>query len=364
MKRILTLILASALVMSLAACGGEQGTVVPSGTAVEVQTVERADISTEDTVTGMVTAGRDLPVMAPVSCKIAEVYVHAGDSVKKNDPLFKLDTADIRDLYGTLLNTYSSTRSLLDESVRQAQQTYENMQVLFEMGTVSQNQLDQTKLGVLQAESTRESTLAQLGAKDVVDALSDPVVRAPIDGMVSVVNVKAGVLTGNTSVAVVVSEITRPQLTVSVSEILQPKIAVGDTVSVVLPSMDNREVEGIIVSVASAISQNTALYEVQIALPEDLEVPIGMFAKAVFHTDSRIKAVVVPTEAILTQEDTRYVYIVEDDVAYRVEVTTGLVGATETEICSGLSGGEMLVTRGQSYLSDGAPVRITEGSAK
>ncbi|MDO4813377.1 MAG: efflux RND transporter periplasmic adaptor subunit [Eubacteriales bacterium] len=363
MKKILVLILAAFLVMGLAACN-EGEIAVPGGTAVEVQTVACADIATEDTVTGMVVAGGDLPVMAPIACKVAEVYVRAGDTVKKNDPLFKLDTADIRDLYGTLLNTYSSTKSLLDESVRQSKQTYENMKVLFEMGAVSQNQLDQTKLAVLQAESTRESTLAQLGVKDVVDALSDPVVRAPADGTVAAINVKKGVQTSNTSVAAVVSEIARPQLTVSVSEVLQPQLSAGDTVTVVLPSLDNKEVEGVILSVASAISQSTALYEVQIALPEDLEVSIGMFAKAVFHTDSRTKAVVVPTEAILTQEDTQYVYIVRDDAAYRVEVTTGLIGATETEILSGLSGGEQLVVRGQSYLSDGAPVRITERGAK
>lgn len=363
MKRTIALILSALLVMSLTACGAED-TIVPSGTAVEVKTVERADISTEDTVTGMVTASRDLPVMSPVSCKIEEVYVHAGDTVKKDDPLFKVDTADIRDLYSTLLGTYSSTKALLDESVKQAKQTYENMKVLFDMGAVSQNQLDQTKLGVMQAESTRESTLAQLGTKDIVDALNDPIVRAPMDGTVAAMNVKAGVLTSNTSVAAVVSEITRPQLTVSVSEVLQPSLAVGDTVDVVLPSQNDKQVKGVIVSVASAVSQTTALYEVQIALPEDLEVSIGMFAKAVFHTDSRKKAVVVPSEAILTQEDAQYVYIVKDNVAYRITVTTGLIGAENTEITSGLNGGEMLVTRGQSYLSDGAPVRITEGSSK
>lgn len=41
-----------------------------------------------------------------------------------------------------------------------------------------------------------------------------------------------------------------------------------------------------------------------------------------------------------------------------MEVTTGLTGSGVTEILSGLSAGEQLVTVGQAYLSDGAPVRI------
>ena len=37
---------------------------------------------------------------------------------------------------------------------------------------------------------------------------------------------------------------------------------------------------------------------------------------------------------------------------------TGLVGDGETEVTSGLAGGETLVTVGQFYLSDGAEARV------
>ena len=72
----------------------------------------------------------------------------------------------------------------------------------------------------------------------------------------------------------------------------------------------------------------------------------------------------IPTESILTGEDGQQsVYIVDGDTAYQVKITTGLVNETQTEITSGLHGGEQLVTRGQSYLSDGAPVRVTNAPA-
>ena len=44
-----------------------------------------------------------------------------------------------------------------------------------------------------------------------------------------------------------------------------------------------------------------------------------------------------------------------------IEVTTGLTGNGVTEITSGLSAGQQLVTVGQSYLSDGAAVRVVSG---
>jgi elongation factor P hydroxylase len=68
--------------------------------------------------------------------------------------------------------------------------------------------------------------------------------------------------------------------------------------------------------------------------------------------------VVVPTEAILTSGDTQYVYVVEDSTARYMEIATGLTGSGVTEVTSGLTAGQQLVTVGQSYLTDGTAVRV------
>lgn len=55
----------------------------------------------------------------------------------------------------------------------------------------------------------------------------------------------------------------------------------------------------------------------------------------------------------------QYVYTIDsDNIAHRIPVETGLVGDGETEITSGLSGGETLVTVGQSIFPKcGSPGR-------
>lgn len=361
------LLTAALLIGNLTACGQSGDTSSEpevQGTAVEVQTVETGDIATESTVTGSVTANRNVPVLSKVACEVKSVKVKAGDTVAAGDPLYTLDTSDLEDTYGSALTTYTSTRELLDEQVRQTQESYTNLQSLFELGAVSQNQLDQAKLGLMQAENTRKTTLNQMGLDDVWEVMNNPTVTAPISGTVSSVSVTAGVSVAPNTPTVVVSEIGRPQVVVNVSETLQPSISVGDAVDVSIPSIGSGTVQGTVASVASAVSQTSALYEVHIDLPKDLKVSIGMFAKAVFRTDSRIGTVLIPTESILTGEDGKqFVYIADGDTAYQVKITTGLVGETQTEITSGLHGGEQLVTRGQSYLSDGAPVRVTNAPA-
>ena len=317
-KQPICALLAAALVVSgLSACGQSGDTSAepePLGTAVETQTVTTGDIAVESTVTGSVTANRNVPVLSKVGCEVKSVHVKAGDTVAVGDPLYTLDTSDLQDTYGNALTTYTKSRELLDEQLRQAQESCDNLQALFELGAVSQNQLDQARLGLLQAENARASTLA-------------------------------------------------PQVVVNVSETLQPIISVGDKVDVEIPSISGT-LEGTIASVASAVSPTTARYEVHIDLPEDTQVSIGMFARATFRTDSRTGTVLIPTESILTGEDGQQsVYIVDGDTAYQIAITTGLVGEKDTEVTSGLHGGEQLVTRGQSYLSDGAPVRVTNAPA-
>lgn len=69
----------------------------------------------------------------------------------------------------------------------------------------------------------------------------------------------------------------------------------------------------------------------------------------------------MPSECILSSGESQYVYIVADDAAKKVEVTTGLTSSGVTEVTSGLQEGDQLVVVGQAYLEDGTPVRIVDG---
>lgn len=365
LRRSAAFLLAAFMCVSLASCNKSESSEgneneLPDGTAVEVMEVKRGDISTESTVTGNVMASRSMPVMAPVSGMVKSVAVKLGDHVSEGDVLFTMDTDDIRDTYDALLDSYYSTSKLLDEQIRQTRQTVNNLKELYELGAVSKSAVEQAELGLLQAETGKETSLAQMGADSVMDVLNDPNVYAECSGDVISIGVIEGVMTSNTNVAAVISETGKPQAVVNVSETVQPYIKVGESVDVKISTLD-KPVRGVISSVASAVSSQTALYQVNIDLPEDLDVSVGMFATVSFYTDKRADTVLVPTEAILTDGEEKYVFTVKDGSACRVTVTTGLTGAEETEITSGLKGGESLVTVGQSYLTDGAPVRVVEG---
>ena len=153
------------------------------------------------------------------------------------------------------------------------------------------------------------------------------------------------------------------KVTASVSETLVPQLAIGDTAEVTVSAI-GQTFTAVIRSVERAANLQTKLYTVTLTVPAEVEGLLsGMFADVVFRTDVSENTIVVPSDAILTSEESQYVFTVEDGAARYCAVTTGLTGSGVTEIVSGLSEGDLVVTVGQTYLADGDAVRIVEPEA-
>ncbi len=386
-KRIVSLALAGAL-LSLTACGsssdtsadasGQSGT---SGVAVQVQEVTSDTIATENKVSGKIAADNETSIYVASSVKCTAVYVQAGDTVQAGQKICTLDldstlssynAANIS--YDSAAQSYQDQKAILDKQVQLAQDNLNNLKALYEIGAASQLEIDQAELSLQQAEAGRTSTLAQLeagmqSAKSNVEQLST--LLEDVDSQGNVVAPTAGTLVSLNAVenafvspSMPVAVIDGPEqmkVTVSVSEALVPKLAIGDEAEVNVSAVD-ATFTAQIRSVEQTANAQTKLYTVTLTVPADVSGLLsGMFADVTFRTNASENAVVVPTEAILTSGEEQYVFVVENDTAKYVPVTTGLTGNGVTEITSGLQPGQQLVTVGQAYLSDGAPVRVVSG---
>ena len=334
----------------------------PVGTPVQVSTVTHGDMAAQARLSGKVAAARDVPILAPLTAKVTAVYVRVGDHVENGQVLFSLDKSDLQTSYNSLSNDYARTKDLLTAQVEQAQNNYDNTAALLEIGAASQVELDAARVTLLSAQTSMASTLLQLedNLKTLRDTLADADVKSTIDGTVSALSVVAGAMATPTSPAAMVSE-GGSQVTVSVSEAVQPYLTVGDTAQVVISSVSAEPVLATIRTVSPAAGAMTQLFDVVLDLPEQTAATAGMFATVTFETERRQDVVLIPTEAILNDGVSQSVFVVEEGAASQRVLTTGLVGDGVTEVLEGLTGGEQLVVVGQSYLTDGAAVRIVEG---
>ncbi len=414
--RLPALALAGLLLLGAAGCGKEETTqaAAPKGTPVEVQTVTSGDMSAQNALAGTVTAVKEVQVFPMLAGQVLTLNVAQGDTVRAGQLLFEVDTATVTSTYASLQQSYNATKQATDEAIAsaqlgvqraqialdQAQTALDNTQAMLEVGAASEQQLttaqqavtsaqvgvQQAQAGVQQAQAQQQASLAQISASmaQIQAQAALGTVTAPVSGLVTTVNLQRGGMAAQSAPAVVIAEGGRTELTVAVSETVLAGLKVGDSASCTLDSVSKEPMQTTIKTIANAANAQTKLYEVTLALPEGIAPPIGAFANVTLYTDRRDNAIRIPTEALLTDGETQYVFVVTgqqpaadeaaaDDSAadtqeqaithwaQKVTVTTGLVGDGITEITGGLTQGQSLVVKGQSYLSDGAAVRIVTG---
>jgi len=387
-KRVLSLALACVLALSLTACGGGGDDSSSSGSgaevagvAVQVQEVAADTISAENKVSGKVMSDNESSVFVSASAKCTAVYVDAGDMISAGDIICRLDLDSTLSSYNAASISYASAaqsyqdqKAVFDSQIALYEKNISDLKALLEIGAAAQIEIDQAQLQLESAVATRNSTLAQLEAgmqsyKSNVEQLATVLenvdgngnVMAPISGTVVSLSVEENSFTSPSMPVAVINGVDQMKVVVSVSEALVPKLAMGDQVDVSVGAAD-QSFTGTIRAVEQAANAQTKLYTVTVSVPAEVTGLLsGMFADVTFRTDTSENAIVVPTEAILTSGSSQHVFVVENNAARYVEVTTGLAGNGVTEVTSGLTAGQQLVTVGQAYLKDGDVVRIVSG---
>ncbi|MBR3297401.1 MAG: efflux RND transporter periplasmic adaptor subunit [Firmicutes bacterium] len=376
-KKILIILLAAALLMAMGSCGenkqeAPEASEEISGVAVQVRSVSVADISSENTVSGRIVRSSESSVYIPGTARCTAVYVSAGTEVKAGDKLLKIDM-DTLDSAGSG-NAALDQVNLLQLQTNMAKRSWDAARALYDVGAASQLEVQSAEAQYLGAKLQLDQALSSLGTSmmqlsytqtGISNSAStideDGTVRAAIDGKVLSVSAKNGNYLSASIPAAVIQGGGHNEVSLSVSESLLPKLSTGAAVQVSVPSV-NAEFEGTILSIDQNANIQTKLYAVNVMVPDDIEDLVsGMFADVTFFTENVADAVVVPSEAILSGDSGEYVFIVVDNKARYVSISTGLIGNGMTEVTSGLSEGDKLVVVGQSYLKDGDAVRIVAG---
>lgn len=380
-KRILAALLAASMALC-AGCGSQSDDTAeddqtPSGTAVEVTEVTQGAMSTEYSVNGKVDADNEVQVFPMLAGQVLTLSVSEGDKVSKGQTLLSVDTSTVTSTMSSLRESYNATKTATDKaienaqiSVQQAQLAVENTEALLEAGAAAEQDLtkakqglEQAQAGVAQARAQQAASLAQIQASmdQINKQASLGTVTAPCAGTVTTVNVVQGGMASSAQPAVVIAEDSRVKIKASVSEDVFAGLHVGDSAGVQISVLSDEVKSAKLLSLPAAANQQTNLYDVSVSVPDGSDPAIGSFATVIFYTDRRENTLSVPTECVLTGNDNeRYLFTVDEGgtTAKRVTVETGLVGKTQTEITSGLTVGDRVVTKGQSYLSDGSAVRV------
>ena len=265
-----------------------------------------------------------------------------------------------------------------------------------------------SQASVRSAQASASSAISNLerANKD----LSRTAIIAPMDGVVSLLNVKKGErVVGSNMMAgteiLRIADMSSIEIRVDVGENDVPKIKIGDKAIVTVDAYSDRKFEGIVTQVASsntgaasqssmgATSTDVTQYKVYIRLLSDSYKDLlgkgsfpfrpGMNASADIQTESHKDVISVPINAVTTREKSDsakaqikksgsseddldvVVFIIDkDNKVKKVKVKTSIQDINYIEITEGLNGDEQVVSGPYDVVSktlkDGTEVKVVE----
>ncbi len=115
---------------------------------------------------------------------------------------------------------------------------------------------------------------------------------------------------------------------------------------------------------AEAVTTTTRTMPVEILIPnKDEAIKPGEFARVTLVLGENPQAITLPPEAVLRDNAGTYVYILQDSVAKRRSVQTGVIQNGRLEITSGLDGTEDVIVVGQTFVHPNGKVMVVKNPA-
>ncbi len=337
-------VLTLAALPALSGCGTGEASAVALDTEqeitpvpVEVSIPARADIYATYAATTTIGSEGDAAVLARVPGEVVELLVEEGDWVEKGQVLARLDGERLR------LEMLSAKANL--DKARGEYERYEDLSL---RGLVSKSMFDGLRFDLEGLESTYKLKKLNYNYSRI---------RATISGYVSTREIKLG-----QSVAVndATFRITDTNQLVAYLQIPQTdlaKFAAGNTATLEVDSMPGRKYAADIVRISPTIDTRNGTFRATAIIDNAAdELAPGMFARFTIAYAKHTNALLIPTQAIVNEDQRSSVYVVSNGEVTLRQIETGIESDGRVEVLSGLSDDEQIVVVGQATLRDGSKV--------
>lgn len=334
------------------------------------QKAEFGDITKRVEAVGEIYATELVAVGAQVGGEIKKLYVKLGDVVKKGDMIAEIDSRSQQntvDNRKAQLDIYEASLDSANIALQSANAELKRQQGLKRSGATSTKEFQNAKQNAAAAKARVAELKAQI--KQAKIALSTALIdlgytkiTAPMDGTIVSVRIEQGQTINSVQSAptlVNIADLSEVKMKIQISEGDITKIRPGAKVRYTILSEPSRSFEAKIDSIdpglttlsdgsysSSGTGSSSAVYYYAQCLikNEDKLLRIGMSTQNSIDIASASNAIIVPTLAIKTQKGKKFIQVLKDGKPQKREITTGISDSLSTQVLSGVSQGEEVIT--------------------
>jgi HlyD family secretion protein len=381
-KRLIWTIVAGVLVLGAGAAVVRNRN---KATPVLTAKVATQDIVSKVTANGKIQAENKVEMSALVQGQVVNLAVREGDKVKKGDFLLQIDrNRAAADEAGSsaALKASLSDRDSARENMAQAERDFDRARRNYEARITSEADFQRTQSGLETARSAFEAAQNRVdqmraGLSANRDTLSKTTVRAPIDGIVTTLRVKAGEVTvigtmNNPGTQLLtVSDMSTVEAVLMVDETDTPTVQVGQKALLNIDAYPGRTFDGVVTEVGNSpilkddpdlqgltTTSDAINFKVKVkVLAPPPSIRPGFSVTADIVTAIKEKVAAVPLAAVIVRDSPKGekneagklkteqgVYALRDGKVVFVSIKTGITGELMVEEVSGVPAGEEIVT--------------------
>lgn len=217
--------------------------------------------------------------------------------------------------------------------------------------------------GILNGYAKQEKELsvesANITAQEAADDLTaaQAGVVAEFDGIVTEVSAVEGATVASGAQLFTIESNQNVKVTVELSKYDLEKVQEGQEAELTIAGATYQGKVEKINRMAQSNQQNTPVINADITvLDPDDNIFLGVEGKANIHTAKVEGAVLVPYEAVNTDKDGDFCYVVKDGIVSKQRIVTGISNDTDVEVKEGIAEGDIVVTASNVNLEEGMQV--------
>jgi RND family efflux transporter MFP subunit len=289
---------------------------------------------------GSVEAVRQSVISPQVAGRITQLTVKAGDAVRKDQLLARIDAQVAAQQSAASQAQVESAQAQLNVATRE----FERQQQLFSKQYISQAALDRAEAQFKATAAALRGSMAQAGAASTQTSFFSIV--APFSGIVAEVVSEAGDMAMPGKPLLTVFDPTSMRVVANLPQSKLAQLQSKNEVRLDIPGLpeNQRKLIAQSVTILPTVDPSTHTVQVRLGLPATAVKALpGMFARAYFAVqgDSRSR-LVIPASAVIQRTELEAVYVVANGKALLRQVRSGKTTGDTVEVLSGLTAGEQV----------------------
>lgn len=215
---------------------------------------------------------------------------------------------------------------------------------------------------------SRGQTIAYVNPLRAGAVYNDSPVKSPISGRVTSLPATLGATVAQSSPIATVTRTDDLEVRINIAERFISRISDKQKATVTFDAYPGIDFPATVFEISPVLDTASRTMGVKLRFDKaDPRIKVGMYGRVKLITESVEDAIVVPSSAVVLQEEKNFIFVVNPhsdamSTVKLVPVTAGISVDNETEISDGLKAGDEIVIKGMSLLSDGAKVKVVSTS--